>query len=258
MSLIRLSQSHLNLLTTCPRKFQHIFCDRLTAPLNPEHQEKMDWGSHFHLLMQQRELGLPIDAFLETNQNLKQWVEAITNTIPELFDPNLSDFRESEHSRTLEFEGYLLTTIYDLLITTTDKAEIVDWKTYPQPKNYRHLAKDWQTRLYLYVLAETSDYLPEQISMTYWFVQSQPTPQSHKFLYNQKLHQQTQKDLSNLLKQLDKWLADDRQTEIAFPLVAESAGYCRNCNFAARCDRSFTTNPLDALLDLNEIEEVPL
>jgi ATP-dependent exoDNAse (exonuclease V) beta subunit len=59
----------------------------------------------------------------------------------------------------------LLTVIYDLLIEAEDNAQILDWKTYPQPKEQNRLAKDWQTRLYLYVLAETSDYLPEQISM---------------------------------------------------------------------------------------------
>jgi hypothetical protein len=54
-----------------------------------------------------------------------------------------------------------------------DLAQILDWKTYPKPQNRRWVEQNWQTLLYPYVLAETSDYLPEQISMTYWFVQSE-------------------------------------------------------------------------------------
>ncbi|PSB01940.1 PD-(D/E)XK nuclease family protein [Merismopedia glauca] len=262
MSLIRLSQGHLNLLNTCPRKFQHIYCDRLTAPLHPEQEEKMAWGSHFHLLMQQKELGLPIGAFLETDEKLKQWVDGVTNAIPEIFEPSLSSFRDSEHCRTLEVEGYLLTVIYDLLITSSERAEIIDWKTYPQPTQFHQLAQDWQTKLYLYVLAETSEYLPEQISMTYWFVQSQPQPKSHKFVYSRQLHTATKKELSAILKQLDKWLENYHQNGINFPLVAESAGYCQNCNFAVRCDRLLSARDRDRyanlVLDCDAIEEIPL
>jgi hypothetical protein len=262
MSLIRLSQSHLNLLNTCPRKFQHIFCDRLAAPIHPEQQESMEWGSHFHLLMQQQELGLPIGAFLETDPKLKQWVNGINQEIPEIFAPGLSSFRDSEHCRTLEFQGYLFTVIYDLLITETSEAQIIDWKTYPQPRNFRWLAQDWQNKLYLYLLAETSEYLPEQISMTYWFVQSQPHPQNHKFVYSDRLHAETEKELTSLLKQLDKWLENYHQHGIDFPLVSESAGHCKNCNFAGRCDRFSLVEDraifYNSVFDGEKIAEIPL
>jgi len=62
--LLRLSQGHLNLLETCPRKFQHTYLEQLNSPANPEHEERQTLGSRFHLLMQQREMGLPINSFL--------------------------------------------------------------------------------------------------------------------------------------------------------------------------------------------------
>jgi hypothetical protein len=48
------------------------------------------------------------------------------------------------------------------------------------------LAKNWQTRLYLYVLAETSAYPPDSLSMTYWFVQLPRSPEQITFNYNQQ------------------------------------------------------------------------
>jgi hypothetical protein len=249
-------------LNTCPRKFQYIYCDRLTAPIDPEQEEKMAWGSHFHLLMQQKELGLPINPFLETDDKLKQWVDGVTQSIPEVFDPSLSSLRESEHCRTLELTGYLFTVIYDLLIMTPERSEIIDWKTHPRPTSSHRLAQNWQTKLYLYVLAETSEYLPEQISMTYWFVQSEPQPKSQRFVYNNYLHTETEKELLECLKQLDKWLENYYQSGINFPLVSESAGHCQNCNFAVRCDR-FSSNRdnldgINLVFDSENIAEIPL
>ncbi|MEP0753297.1 PD-(D/E)XK nuclease family protein [Trichocoleus sp. Lan] len=267
--LFRLSQGQLNLLQTCPRKFQQIYLDKLSSPTNPEQLERQNWGSRFHLLMQQRELGLPVESLVQEDAQLHRWVTALVDAAPEILISNPKTFRQSEHCRTLNFEGYLLTVIYDLFIEDTQSAQILDWKTYPQPKNRRWLEKDWQTRLYLYILAETSDYLPEQISMTYWFVQSQPQPESLKFTYNAVQHEQTKRDLTELLTQLTNYLQRYQQAE-DFPQVPETANRCPDCNFAIRCqrDRNFSnTSHLtseenfshqDWLPNLAKIQEVSL
>ncbi|MEO0771015.1 MAG: PD-(D/E)XK nuclease family protein, partial [Cyanobacteria bacterium J06649_4] len=57
-----LSQSHLTIFDTCPRRYQHVFFDALSAPASYEHHAKTQWGSQFHLLMQQQALDLPVDA----------------------------------------------------------------------------------------------------------------------------------------------------------------------------------------------------
>ncbi|HEY9656349.1 MAG TPA: PD-(D/E)XK nuclease family protein, partial [Crinalium sp.] len=54
---IRLSQSQLNRLVACPRKFQHTDLEQLAAPSEPEQQERQNQGTRFHLLMQQWLLG---------------------------------------------------------------------------------------------------------------------------------------------------------------------------------------------------------
>ena len=259
---MRLSQGHLNLLATCPRKFQHTFIDQLGSPTTPLQQEKLAWGSRFHLLMQQRELGLPIESIIQADAQLQRWVTSLVSAVPEILTPlpGSETFRDSEHCRTLEFEGYLLTVIYDLLIADTNSAQILDWKTYPKPQNRRWLAQNWQTRLYLYVLAETSDYSPLQISMNYWFVQSQPEPKSLKFTYNARLHEQTRRDLSRLLTQLTDWLQHYEEGE-EFPQVADT-GCCDLCQYAKRCDRTAGAQELetntDLMLNLVSIQEVAL
>lgn len=259
--LLRLSQRELSLLETCPRKFQHIYFDRLTSPINPEHQEKQNLGSRFHLLMQQRELGLPVESLCEEEPKLQQWMTALVSATPGILTPDSEKFRESEHRRTLNLQGYLLTVIYDLLIADNEVAQILDWKTYPQPKQREGLENNWQTRLYLYVLAESSDYLPKQITMTYWFVQSQPKPKSLKFSYGSRRHEQTRKDLTRILTQLTDWLQRYQDKGEDFPQVPEPSRYCQDCTFRERCDRAgepSNTTPFTALSNLADIQEVPL
>ena len=232
---MRLSQGQLNLLERCPRQFQHTYLEQLSSPGNPEQQERQTWGSRFHLLMQQRELGLPIASLVQEDTQLQCWMSAFASAAPEILIADAdSQFRESEHCRTLQVQDYLLTVIYDLLIAD-DLAQILDWKTYPKPQNRRWVEQNWQTLLYPYVLAETSDYLPEQISMTYWFVQSEQ-PQNLKFTYNNTQHQKTKEKLHQLLNQLTYWLQRYEQGH-PFPQVAIGSKLCDSCQFATRCDR---------------------
>ncbi|WP_414551296.1 PD-(D/E)XK nuclease family protein [Anabaena sp. CCY 0017] len=256
--LLRLSQGHLNLLETCPRKFQHTYLEQLNTPLNPEHEEHQTLGSQFHLLMQQREMGLPIDSFLEADTQLKSWMSGFTNAAPEILAPTDSQtFRESEHYRILQTQNYLLTVVYDLFIADSQKAQIIDWKTYPKPPNQRKLENNWQTRLYLYVLAETSNYLPKNISMTYWFVQSEGQPQNITFNYDDIQHQKTAKKLNQLLKKLTNWLADYQRNQ-PFTQVPKNSNHCNYCHFATRCDRTpasaeHQNNYLPNLVDIQEV-----
>ncbi|NJR67202.1 MAG: PD-(D/E)XK nuclease family protein, partial [Leptolyngbyaceae cyanobacterium CRU_2_3] len=60
--MLHLSQGLLNLFTTCPRKFQHIYLDQLNVPIAAAQQERLTWGNRFHLRMQQHELGLRFNA----------------------------------------------------------------------------------------------------------------------------------------------------------------------------------------------------
>ena len=225
MSFIRLSQGQLNCLEQCPPLFQQIYLEQLRSPTSPDQQEKQSWGTQFHLLMQQRELGLPIDALLKQDEQLQHSLTALVNAAPEILQPEAGTWREAEHSRTLRVQNYLLTVVYDLLIASTT-AQIIDWKTYLQPQNRARLAQNWQTRLYLYVMAETSHYLPEQLSMTYWFVRLPTQPQRLTFMYDSVQHEATRQDLANLLAQLDRYLKDYLNEGITFPHIPNCEQSC--------------------------------
>jgi hypothetical protein len=241
--LQRLSQGHLKILSECPRKFEYIYLDSLFSPTEPDQYQNMQRGSDFHRLMHQQSLDMPIEPFLISNPEQGATMAELRKVAPHLFPdppamlpdtevPILGD-RESEQVRTLLMEDtYLFTVIYDLVILD-DKAQIIDWKTHGQPRQPERLAQDWQTRLYMYLLAETSDYAPADISFTYWFVQSQP-PTSVSFPYSATLHAQTAADLAALLAKTTAWLKAYPQ---AFPMVETGSRLCSSCHFAARCDR---------------------
>lgn len=254
-SLIRLSQAQLNLIQTCPPQFQRIYLEQLSTISSPEQQEKQTWGSQFHLLMQQRELGLPIEELLTDDDQLKHSLSALLQAVPELQQHNPDTWRSAEHCRTLELQGYLFTVIYDLIIATSTQAQILDWKTYLQPEKTAKLAKNWQTRLYLYVLAETSTYLPEQISMTYWFVKLPTQPKSITFNYNRSQHEQNRRDLIHLLTQLDEWLENYLEEEILFPHRSDCLEKCPYAESLENTLESFK-NDNKPVLSIDDIEEI--
>ena len=129
MTIFRLSQQHLNILSTCPRKFQYIYLDQLMSPLTPEEEKRLAWGNRFHLLMQQRELGLPIDTIVAEDPELQQCLTQFIQTAPQSLTSNLTQnyqvFREPEYQLTLNVQDYLLVVIYDLIIADEKTAQII-------------------------------------------------------------------------------------------------------------------------------------
>ncbi len=269
MTRFRLSQQHLNLLSLCPRKFQYTYLDQLVSPTSPDDEERIAWGSQFHLLMQQHELGLPVEALLTEDAELQHCYTEFLTVASDIFSLDSENstylFREAEHYRSLNFKDDLLVVIYDLIKAEEQQAQNFDWKTYPRPQNRQILEQSWQTRLYLYTLVETSQYLPEQVSMTYWFVKSpqKKPPQSLDFPYNQQQHQKNQADLTQLVDQFHQNL-DRYQRGEPFPQVDINQGCCKSCQFAIRCQRiseeSSLSQPLEAinLYNIDQIQEVTI
>lgn len=268
---MRLSQGQLNLLEVCPRKFQHTYLEQLGSPTDLEQQERLSAGSRFHLLMQQWEMGLPIDPMLKEDEQLRRWFGAFVEAEPNILGTIRAKsnsvgtaaqsvdeplYRQSEHLRTLAVEGHLLTVIYDLLILSQTHAQILDWKTYPKPRRSDRLAQNWQSRLYPFVLTETSEYAPDQISMIYWFFQAKgeaTEPQSLTLKYDRTKHEQTWQTLTQILKQLNEWL-DRYEMGESFPQVSQVTGECDRCGFAVRCQRQEDV----VIPSVSAIAEIPL
>jgi hypothetical protein len=256
--LISLTQGHLKQLETCPRKFQYGYLDHLPVHINPDLRKTQEWGTRFHQVMQQRELGLSVEPILEADAELAEAVNSMVSAAPDLFAPQNARFRQSEHRRTLAFGDFLLTVIYDLLLLAPETAQIIDWKTYLKPQSKKYLERDWQTRLYLYVLAETTDYPPDQLTMSYWFVRAQnPSteeikPTQVEIAYSTRKHRQTEKELEKLTTQLAQLMAEDAP----FPRVNLATGHCERCPYAVRCQRPSGQYPLNLVESLPTIEEI--
>ncbi|MDJ0598349.1 MAG: PD-(D/E)XK nuclease family protein [Crocosphaera sp.] len=257
-AVIRLSQAQLNLLELCPPQFQRVYLEQLGSPIEPEVQESLLWGNQFHQLMQQHFLGLSIDSILEVDQDLKKIVEALLRAVSEQHNLNSDCWTEAEHYRGLEKENYLLTAIYDLLIINENKAQILDWKTYLQPQNKKKLENNWQTKLYLYLLAETSNYLPEQISLTYWFVKIPHEPQCLTFEYSDKLHQEYTKELEFLLINLDEYLLNLNENNLNFPHNKNCENNCPYYNLFFSKINNIENDNNNLLSIIDEIEEVSI
>ena len=132
--MLPLSQGHLTLLDTCARKYQHVFFDALSGPATYDQQLTTQWGSQFHLLMQQRALDLPVEVLADANADMAASMNALAQAAPEVFDylavaavdmpgernsgmdvltvdsstdpPLMGSFSQSEHRRTLAFNDY--------------------------------------------------------------------------------------------------------------------------------------------------------
>lgn len=290
--MMRLSQSHLSLLETCPRKFQYVHLDQLMAPVSPDEQSRREWGTQFHRVMQQRELGLPPHPSTSSpphslTQPFQTAADALITQLSHVFHPDQAANRFSEHRRILEMPSqdgrvFLLSAVYDLLFFEGDRATLFDWKTYPKPRNRSWLAQSWQTRLYPFILVETTDLEPSQVAMEYWFVNAgegeasaEPllrriAPESIRFAYSADHHDQTRQRLTDLLNSLSSHITLYEQGT-SLPKIPESLGLCRTCPFNVLCGRYSPQNNdptrqhteeatpnLAALLDIENIAEVPL
>ncbi|MGB8700029.1 MAG: PD-(D/E)XK nuclease family protein [Thermosynechococcaceae cyanobacterium] len=263
--LFQLSQTHLQVLETCPRRFQYLFLDRLALPRLSADSEQQRLGTQFHRLMQQQELGLEVEPLLAANPVLQQWFQRFQICPP----PLLSGQRLSEHQRTLVLYNFLMVAIYDLLVLGPDQAQIIDWKTYRRPLNPQVLQQHWQTRLYPFLLVETSAYAPSQVSMIYWFAEpADPSAsQGHWTVipYSEQRHQETYRLLARLLPPLDSWIQSWGPSQPSLPQAPISAGHCgsadRTCPFVSQCQRTpnnVESLDLTALTDLEAIAEIPL
>jgi len=254
-TITSISQGHLNIWETCRRKYQYSFLEELSLPeADLDGKKNLLLGANFHLLMQQKELGLDVSALASSDEKLQLWLAAFEDHPPVMIDGD----RLCEHRRTLEIdiEGdlnhsqngnhaqghFVLTAIYDFLILGDRQAQILDWKTHQVAIASDKLKNNWQTRLYLYLLAKTTEYKPEQLSMTYWFAN---TAESVIIEYSQIAHDRTEKNLFQILTAI----AQAQE----YPKLPPESRDCKYCEFRDRCDRG---DMLSSVLFSN-IEDIP-
>lgn len=244
-----LSQSQLNLLQTCPPQFQKVYLEKYDIFTNLNMEEKSQWGKQFHLLMQQYNLGLNINLIQSHNSELVNSVKTLIHETANIWQDPKIKLREAEYQINYKLEKYLFSVIYDLLVLYEDKAIIFDWKTYLIPEKKNRILDSWQTKLYLYILAENFNYPPEKISFVYWFVRLNEKPQSFVINYNIQKHLQIEKELKSLLLQLENYYQNYTENNIDFPHHHQ----CNNCIYHSNFAHLFTSEQEKIPLSLDDI-----
>jgi len=239
------SQSSLQDYADCPRRFQLRYIDQLAWPAvdsEPmvENERRQQEGQLFHRLVQQHRLGLPADdlARLANTPDLARWWGNYTASGPAL--DGYTTFSESTLSAPLV--AHRLVAKYDLIALDSNKAIIVDWKTYARRPRDEWMAARWQTRVYRALLALAGSHLmpsrtpihPEQIEMMYWYADFPGEPASFKYSAAQ-----FKRDWSAIEK-----VAKEISSIKEFPMT-EDEKMCRFCIFRSYCDRGRQAGAMD-------------
>ena len=245
---IPLSRSRLVDFLACQRRFQLRYLERLpwpSLPMGVEVETAVSRGHAFHQLIQQYFLDLEIVPAAIEDVKLRQWWTLFLQ-----FQATLPNGRFlPELTLTVPVgEGGLLNGRFDLLLIRKDAAgepfiHIYDWKT-GKPQDKMTLKRDWQTRLYLAMLAEgnhviESDKLGKlrvasnDIEITYWYVQEADAPRTIR--YSSQWHDQNWADIQQIVGQIEA-LAQSAADDI-WPLT-DDWSHCRRCGYQTFCGRA--------------------
>ncbi len=242
-----LSRYKLITFLACRRRFQLRYLAEAAwpaAPLAVADEARLGLGQQFHQLVQRHFLGLKIEPATIDDRTLRGWWLTFERFLPQL--PHGRALPEL--TLTIPIGQHLLHGRFDLLIIgETDGrafAHLYDWKTGRQPDETT-LRHDWQTRLYLAMLAEggqalwgegQTPLLPEQISLTYWYVTAPTKP--HTFVYSPAWHKQNWTEIRAIVAQIEA----QPNTGGVWPLTEDRA-QCRVCAYQALCGRQEVDTP---------------
>jgi CRISPR/Cas system-associated exonuclease Cas4 (RecB family) len=231
------SQSSLQDFIDCPRRFElrYILGVKWPAPITEpviEFEHHIQQGVAFHQMVQQYLSGVPIEKIMASSQDadLFDWWQNFSASAP---TQKYSGQIFPEYRLSIPFSGYRLVAQYDLLIMeTSGRTVIFDWKTSRVHPRKNSVAKKVQTRLYPFLLVESglraNRITPEQIILIYWYPNfpSQPdeiiyTP--HQYQLDKEFIQKTVKAI------LD---TPSGSFELTPNLKA-----CSFCNYRSLCSR---------------------
>jgi hypothetical protein len=230
------SQSSLQDYADCPRRFQlrylnHTEWPAIEAEPSQEVEARQKQGLEFHRLVHQHLLGIS-PAELErtvSSAQVRTWWE---------------DYRAAN----LDLQGWALKcelALYsmigehrlvakcDLIALQNRRAVIYDWKTWARRPSDAWLERRWQTRVYRALLVKGGavlnggrPFLPEDVSMTYWFAGFPDDPAI--FSYDSIRFENDWAAIQSLIAEII-----DRQS---FPMT-EDRRRCRFCVYRSYCDR---------------------
>jgi hypothetical protein len=239
MESLTLSQARLLAFLTCRRRFQLRYLDQLSwpvTPLMPRQRSSVEQGRKFHQLLERFFLNLPVNEIDIPDRQLRLWWKRFEeHVLPLPPGRTLPELR-----LTVPVGRHFITGRFDLVIIGYEKDQpavhIYDWKT-SQPRPVEQLQDDWQSKLYLAMLAESKNALiresgtltSEQIKLTYWYVTDPVSP--HTITYSPEQHEQNWAEIQMLVIDIDNCLETDQ-----WPLT-DNWSHCRSCTYWAYCGR---------------------
>ncbi len=235
-SLIHLSHHSISLIQNNPQKYLQIYLEQKKVLPSPQASYQFEIGSAFHLVMKQIHMGLPVKQLLNAYPKIKQWIKHLELAAPCIFSSTPDNtFKECEYPCNLMFKGCLLCCVYDMVIASDNQANIIEWTTAKLPFNAQRLNWHWQTRFYLYVFVESMNYQPEEVTLTYYFVNTDSIAQQFTVYYTATQHRKTQLDLLELMDKRNQLLKNYDKDKLP--------------------SKNKSINPL---LDIENIPEVPI
>lgn len=234
---MRLSRAKIEAFLICRRRFQLRYLTQLpwpVAPPEPHIDRARFLGQEFHRLLQRHFLGLETldESSAAVDRELVQWWTTFSSQGPRI--PAGKHFPEL--TLTVPLGRHLLTGRFDLLVLTSGRAFIYDWKTETRPQPLSVLQQALQTNLYLALAAEGGASLglpslsPEDVSLTYWYVHDPGATVT--IAYDQAQHKANWQYLGQLSEAIDQALAGSKE----WPKTEELQA-CRYCAYQVYCDR---------------------
>ena len=243
MDISRLSQGMMADYLACRRRFELRYQRRLPwplAPLDEKVAEALSRGQQYHAMLQRHFLDLQVGDQESSDPVLQRWWEQFKQQGPKLLQGRLLP----EFSITIPFGSFMLTGRFDLILLHDEGVQIFDWKTDARPPSEIELQENLQTRIYLALAVEgraalNADVIPEQVSLTYWYVQE---PEATVTIpYDQERHRDNWVYLKGLAADIERQFVADRSQ----PLT-EDLTQCERCAYQIYCDREMPTLDLSS------------
>lgn len=236
-----LSRYKLTTFLACQRRFELRYLQKLPWPQRPlsvQDEELLARGQAFHQVLQRHFLGWDVEAAAIGDAQVRQWYLQFQNSKLQLPQGRVL----TEMSLTIPLGQHLLNGRFDLLILGKSEqgeptAHLFDWKTGKAQESSK-LRHDWQTRLYLAMLAESDTALfpgtqtplkAENISITYWFVTEPDVPRT--LTYSAAQHAENWASLQAIAAQIDTQIAQGDWPK------TDDLSECQRCAYQMICQR---------------------
>jgi hypothetical protein len=244
------SQGSLQNYVDCPYSFYLRYVLKTSWPALVvdqalDFEQRLKAGERFHRLVQQYLLGIPSErisllADEDAYPDLQDWWNGFVRYVPTW----LNGERWVEMTLISSLAEKPVMAKYDLiLVENQPKLTIFDWKTSKKPANKVRLLERIQTRLYRLILYQASSalikgqtFLPEQITMHYWYATHPQKPIS--LVYSQAEYE---KDRDYLILLIDTISNAEEQDFFR----TDDLSKCQFCVYRSHCDRGVKAGNLE-------------